>query len=107
MAAEGGKEATVMYEPNPIDTRHVRLPDRLLDLVERLAAHTHDVWAQKRMREGWTYGPSRDDNAKTHPDLVPYDQLPESEKEYDRSTAISAIKAVVALGYRIEEAYPG
>lgn len=92
-----------MYRPRPIDTSHVELPPDLGELVERLAAHTHDTWAQRRLRDGWTYGPTRDDAARTHPDLIPYDELPEEEKEYDRSTAMGALKAVVALGYRIEK----
>lgn len=86
------------YKPSLIGTTHVVLPEFL---TERLAEHIHDVWAQRRMAEGWTYGPRRDDEAKTHPGLVPYDELSESEKEYDRQTALEAIRAILALGYRI------
>jgi hypothetical protein len=92
-----------MYEPTPIDTSHVTLPRDLVELVECLAEHNHDIWAQQRMAEGWTYGPQRDDAKKQHPDLVPYAELPEGEKEYDRKTAIGLIKAMLALGYRIEK----
>ena len=92
-----------MYQPKPIDSSRVRLPDSITPLIERLAENNHDIWAQQRMREGWTYGPQRDDAAKQHPDLVPYDQLPESEKEYDRKMAAGTIKAILALGYRIEK----
>lgn len=89
------------YHPKPIDTSAVTLSDDLLALTERLAEHAHDVWAARRMAEGWTYGPKRDDAAKRHPDLVPYADLPESEKEYDRRAAMETLKAIVALGYRI------
>src|SRR5262249_23238721 len=58
--------------------------------------------ADRRVREGWQYGTARDDELKRHPDLVPYDELPESEKEYDRSVAMHSVKTVLALGYRIE-----
>ena len=92
-----------MYQPKPIDTSHVQLPRDLLDLIERLAEHNHDIWAQQRLTAGWTYGPQRDDAKKQNPDLVPYADLPESEKEYDRQTAIGILKAIVALGYRIEK----
>ena len=101
--AGSGKDI-VMYQPKPIDTAHVRLPDSITELIERLAENSHDIWAQQRIADGWTYGPQRDDPAKKHPDLVPYDQLPESEKEYDRSTAMQTLRAIVALGYRIERA---
>ena len=88
------------YKPNPIDTTQVALPPDLRELTERLAENAHDIWAARRMAEGWTCGPKRDDDARKHPDLVPYGDLPESEKEYDRSTAMETLKAIVAMGYR-------
>lgn len=93
-----------MYRPKPIDTSQVELPVEIADLVERLAEHNHDVWARQRIADGWTYGPQRDDVNRHNPDLVPYGDLPESEKEYDRKTAIAILEAIVALGYRIERA---
>ena len=92
------------YQPKPIDTSRVKLGDDLLELTERLAENAHDVWARRRLSEGWTWGPKRDDAAKKHPDLVPYVDLPDSEKQYDRSAAMETLKAIVALGYRIEKA---
>lgn len=94
---------SVAYQPKPIDTAGVTLPRDLVALTEQLAENAHDVWASQRMAEGWTYGPRRDDQAKTHPDLVPYADLPESEKEYDRGAAMETLKAILALGYRIEK----
>ena len=90
------------YVPCPLDTTHIRLPDDLLQLTERLAENTHDLWAQLRLAEGWTYGRTRDDAAKRHPDLVSYADLPESEKEYDRTTAMETLKAILALGYTLQ-----
>lgn len=92
-----------MYAPQPIDTSHIRLPDSISELIELLAKNVHETWAQNRMKEGWTYGSERDDLCKTHPCLVPYEELPESEKEYDRNTARETLKAIIALGYRIEQ----
>lgn len=89
------------YQPQPIDTAAVALPETLAALTERLAENAHDIWAQQRLADGWTYGPERDDAAKTHPDLVPYAELPEGEKEYDRLTAMETLKAILALGYAI------
>jgi hypothetical protein len=90
------------YEPHPIDTSGITLPDDLLRLTEELARNTHDHWAIQRLGEGWSWGPARDDAAKRHPDLVPYAELSESEKQYDRITAMETLKAIIALGYRIE-----
>ena len=92
------------YIPKPIDTSKIQLDADVLELTERLAENAHDVWARQRMAEDWRYGAKRDDANKTHPCLVPYDELPESEKEYDRKTAMESIKAIMALGYRISKA---
>jgi class 3 adenylate cyclase len=91
----------VAYEPKPIDTSRVKLTDDILRLAEQLAENTHDVWAQQRMAEGWRYGPERSDRRKEHPSLVPYERLPESEKEYDRRTALETIKALLGMGYKL------
>jgi len=90
------------YEPKPIDTSGVTLTEDLSKLTEMLAKSAHDIWARQRMAEGWTYGPERDDAKKQHPCLVPYEHLPESEKEYDRNAAMETLKAILALGYKIE-----
>lgn len=92
------------YQPRPIDTSSVHLAEDLRLLTERLAENAHDVWAKRRLAEGWTWGSRRDDAAKKHPDLVSYADLPDSEREYDRNTAMETLKAIVALGYRIERA---
>ena len=92
------------YRPQPIDTSNVKLSDYLLKLTEKLAENAHDNWAKLRIAEGWTWGEERDDANKKHPDLVPYGELPESEKEYDRNAAMETLKAIFDLGYRIEHA---
>jgi hypothetical protein len=94
------------YTPKPIDTSKVVLPAGLTELTERLAENAHDVWAIQRLAQGWTCGPTRDDHAKTHPDLVPYADLPDSEKQFDRSTAMGTLKAIIALGYSITRREP-
>ncbi|MBR4685914.1 MAG: hypothetical protein IKP04_05235 [Candidatus Methanomethylophilaceae archaeon] len=91
------------YTPKPIDISDQKLPEELLELTERIAENAHDFWALGRIREGWTHGPTRDDSLKTHPDLVPYDELPEGEKEYDRTTAMSTLKLIQKLGYEIRK----
>jgi len=91
------------YTPDPINTAGIELSSALSELVERLAENNHDHWALQRITEGWRYGPQRDDKAKTHPDLKPYKELPDSEKEYDRISVVQTLKAIVALGYRIEK----
>ncbi len=91
------------YTPQPIDTSAIQLPKELNPLVEQMAKNVHEVWAAGRISEGWTYGENRDDETKTHPCLVSYDELPESEKEYDRKTAIGTLKFILAQGFSINK----
>lgn len=91
------------YQPKPINTSRIRLRADILELTEILARNTHDIWARQRIAQGWRYGPKRDDDSKEHPCLVAYDELPESEKEYDRQTVLETVKAILALGYKIEK----
>ena len=89
------------YILQPIDTTGVELPKELEILAEGMAKNVHEVWADGRRKDGWTYGEKRDDTSKTHPCLVPYDELPESEKEYDRRTSIATLKFILDKGYKI------
>lgn len=91
------------YVPEPLDTSGVQLPADLEQLVEKMSLNVHEVWAAGRIAEGWTWGPERNDEKKHHPCLVAYKDLPESEREYDRHTAVETIKLILSLGYRIEK----
>lgn len=90
-----------MYKPKPIDTKDVVLDKEIMELSEALAKNTHEVWSENRIKDGWTYGESRDDKLRTHPCLIPYDELPEEEKEYDRHTSMETLKLIIKLGYKI------
>jgi len=89
------------YIPQPIDTDDINLPLELQNLVEQVARNVHEVWAKSRMSQGWTYDQKRDDVLKTHPCLVPYDNLTEVEKQYDRDTAVGTIKFIIKMGFNI------
>ena len=90
-----------MYTPQPLDTSDVVLPPELEPLREQIAEQVHDIWAAGRIKEGWTYGPQRDDAAKHNPTLVSYDELSDSEREYDRATAEGTLKMLLKLGWQI------
>lgn len=90
------------YIPKPIDTSDIELSEELMELTEEMAKNVHDVWSAGRIAQGWTWGPKRDDEKKENPCLVPYEELPESEKEYDRSTSIETLKVILSLGFKIE-----
>lgn len=91
------------YNPTPIDTQDVVLPKSLDKLTEQMARNVHEVWAHGRMAEGWSYGEQRNDKLKTHPCLVPYDQLSDEEQEYDRQTALQTLKLIIKLGFKIHK----
>ena len=91
----------VKYTPNPIDTNDVELPKELMSLVEVMAENVHEEWAHGRMGEGWVYGPERSDVLKQHPCLIPYADLSDDERNYDRKTALSTLKLIRKLGYKI------
>lgn len=96
--ASGGAGA---YRPRPIDTAGVEVPSEVAELTELLARNTHENWAAGRLAEGWRWGPARDDARREHPCLVPYEDLPEEEREYDRRTALETVRTLLALGYRV------
>ena len=90
-----------MYIPQPEQTDDIILSTELNDLVEAMAKNVHEVWAESRISQGWTYGPERNDALKHHPCLVPYEELPELEKAYDRDTAVGTLKLICKLGFKI------
>lgn len=91
------------YTPHPIDTSDVKLSDELQELVEQMARNVHENWALGRLNDGWTLGPERNDALKQHPCLVEYDELSESEKDYDRQTAVATLKLIMKLGWSIKK----
>lgn len=91
------------YIPSPINTDDVELSEELQRLTELLAKNTHEIWALQRRKEGYRYGETRDDEKKLHPDMVPYEELPETEKEYDRATSMNTLKLIQKLGYEIRK----
>ena len=91
------------YIPKPIDTSKVLIPKDLLDLADTLARNVHDNWALERIRQGWQYGPERNDEKKQHPGLKPFEELSGDEKIYDYNTAMETIKVILGLGYKVEK----
>lgn len=91
------------YIPHPVDTSDIVLDSRLNDLVEAMAENVHEIWARTRIEQGWKYGQVRNDDLKEHPCIVPYSELPESEKVYDRNSAVETLKLITKLGFVISK----
>lgn len=92
---------TETYIPQPVDTKDVELPEELKPLVEQMAKNVHEIWSETRITQGWSYGPERNDAEKKHPCLLPYEQLPEEEKVYDRNTSVETLKFILKAGFEI------
>ncbi len=92
---------TKRFKPSAIDTSNITLPRDLQELVELLAENSHNVWSQQRLSDGWSHGHERDDSDLKHPCLIPYERLPEQEKEYDRNSVVETLKVAMKLGYRL------
>ena len=89
------------YVPHPVDISDVELDSSLMGLVEVMAKNVHEVWAETRIKDGWRYGATRNDERREHPCLVAYEELDDSEKEYDRNTALGTLKLIHKLGFKI------
>ena len=68
--------------------------------IDMLARREHARWMDHKMSRGWTLGP-RDDGRKTHPCLVPYDDLPEAERQKDVDAVLEVPRLLQLAGYRI------
>lgn len=90
-----------MYSPQPLDTSTIVLPEHLSRLCAALAANNHEIWARERFRHGWTFGPTRNDERKEHPCLVPWSQLTREERVVDYEMAEGLLKTLYALGYEV------
>ena len=90
-----------VYEPSPIGLDDVELSEDLSELQEAIAENAHEIWAKNRRDQGWSYGPERNDQKKETPDMIPYCNLPESEKLYDREMAMQTLKLGKKLGFEI------
>ena len=92
-----------VYEPYPVQLDDITLDENISELQEAIAENAHEIWAKARTDQGWTYGPERNDQKKETPDMVPYYNLPESEKLYDREMAMQTLKLVKKLGFEIKK----
>ncbi len=90
-----------MYVPKPEDTTDIILSKEIMDMTEIIARNTHENWAKNKMDEGWVYGEYLDDEKRTHPCITEYENLSEDDKDYDRITAMEAIKLLIKMGYKI------
>lgn len=93
----GAKE----YIPKPIDIKDVELRAEITSLSEAIAENLHEIWAELQRAEGWRYGTTHNDELRITPNMVPYAELSESQKESNRNMSMQTIKLIQKLGYDI------
>ena len=79
------------------------MPPDLVSLTEILARNAHDLWAARRLADGWRYGPEWDRERKRTPNLVSYEELPDHEREVDRAMAMETLKVLLLRGFEIRK----
>lgn len=92
------------YELAPnagLDPLDIRITPEQLEVLSR---REHDRWADDRKRRGWTYAPVRDNAKKHHPCLIPWEDLPEVEKEKDRAVVRQLAEQVARAKFRVRRA---
>jgi RyR domain len=70
--------------------------------VELLAGLEHDRWAADLVRDGWSPGPVKDHERREHTLLVPWSDLPESEREKDRASIRGLPEILTRAGFAIQ-----
>eukprot|EP00002_Diphylleia_rotans_P021370 TRINITY_DN4160_c0_g1_i4.p1 TRINITY_DN4160_c0_g1~~TRINITY_DN4160_c0_g1_i4.p1 ORF type:complete len:1093 (+),score=211.13 TRINITY_DN4160_c0_g1_i4:154-3432(+) len=96
------EEVAKNYNPRIMNIAGINI-DFIKDLIDVIAEHVHDQWTLTKLNDGWKYDPVRDNGKKQHPMMVPYKDLTENEKSYDKNMAKQSIRLIVSLGYTIKK----
>uniref|UniRef100_A0A4W5N343 Ryanodine receptor 3 n=1 Tax=Hucho hucho TaxID=62062 RepID=A0A4W5N343_9TELE len=95
------------FDPKPISTANISLPEKLENVANKYAEHSHDKWSAEKVMLGWKYGDCIDEKAKTHPQLRTYKGLTEKEKEIHRLPVRETLKSMLTMGWNIDRTKDG
>ncbi|KAK6307192.1 hypothetical protein J4Q44_G00223400 [Coregonus suidteri] len=95
------------FDPKPISTANISIPEKLEHIANKYAEHSHDKWSAEKVMLGWKYGDCIDEKAKTHPLLRTYKGLTEKEKEIYRWPVRETLKSMLAMGWNIDRTKDG
>ncbi|XP_029705799.1 ryanodine receptor 3 isoform X16 [Takifugu rubripes] len=95
------------FDPKPINTANISLPEKLEYITNKYAEHSHDKWSSEKVSAGWKHGESLDEHTKSHPLLKPYKALTEKERETYRWPVRESLKSMLAMGWNIERSKEG
>ncbi|XDC62019.1 hypothetical protein R6Z07M_013201 [Ovis aries] len=95
------------FDPRPVETLNVIIPEKLDSFINKFAEYTHEKWAFDKIQNNWSYGENIDEELKTHPMLRPYKTFSEKDKEIYRWPIKESLKAMIAWEWTIEKAREG
>ncbi|XP_061097426.1 ryanodine receptor 3-like isoform X2 [Conger conger] len=95
------------FDPRPVNTANISLPEKMESIVIKYAEHSHNKWCLEKITLGWKFGESLDDKERTHPLLKPYSTLTEKERETYRWPVKESLKSMLAMGWNIERTKEG
>uniref|UniRef100_A0A8C9X3E5 Ryanodine receptor 3 n=1 Tax=Sander lucioperca TaxID=283035 RepID=A0A8C9X3E5_SANLU len=104
---QASMDAQGNFDPKPINTANISLPEKLEYIANKYAEHSHDKWSSEKVSAGWKHGDSLNEQAKTHPLLKPYKALSEKERETYRWPVRESLKSMLAMGWNIERTKEG
>ncbi|XP_057257160.1 ryanodine receptor 1-like, partial [Pezoporus wallicus] len=95
------------FDPKPVETLNVIIPEKLDGFINKYAEFTHEKWAFDKIQNNWSFGEAVDEEAKTHPMLRPYKTFSEKDKEIYRWPIKESLKAMLAWEWTVEKAREG
>ncbi|XP_049339322.1 ryanodine receptor 3 isoform X1 [Astyanax mexicanus] len=95
------------FDPKPINTANISLPEKLEYIANKYAEHCHEKWSSEKFAQGWTAGEKVNEQAKTHPLLKPYKALSEKDRETYRYPVKESLKSMLAMSWNIERTKEG
>ncbi|XP_074229378.1 ryanodine receptor 2 isoform X6 [Camelus bactrianus] len=107
MEKQSSMDSEGNFNPQPVDTSNITIPEKLEYFISKYAEHSHDKWSMDKLANGWIYGEIYSDSSKVQPLMKPYKLLSEKEKEIYRWPIKESLKTMLAWGWRIERTREG
>ncbi|KAF1427970.1 Ryanodine receptor 2, partial [Spheniscus humboldti] len=107
MEKQSSMDSDGNFNPQPVDTSNITIPEKLEYFINKYAEHSHDKWSMEKFANGWMYGETYSESAKVQPLMKQYKLLSEKEKEIYRWPIKESLKTMLAWGWRIERTREG
>ncbi|XP_047673438.1 ryanodine receptor 2 isoform X3 [Tachysurus fulvidraco] len=102
MEKQSSMDAEGNFNPQPVDTSNVNVPEKLDHFINKYAEHSHEKWSMEKFANGWVHGEQLCDASKIHPLLKAYKGLSDKDKEVYRWPIRETLKTMLSWGWSIE-----